>query len=446
MRGIGEHPMCANSLNYGLEAACTSYTNDQNACICLSAQRQEPSFKREKVLDLPEVNDMPNNRNAWTSRLSSTCMLAIPLLLITLPAISHGQRSASELFNVPAASGEVRAKAEQGHLQQQLTLAADYFLGRGVSRDLSESARWYRKAADQGDPTAQVELGYFYRAGIGVQRNDAEAARWYQRAAASGSARGKLNLAVMYLNGAGVHQDTQEAIRLLRGAAKGEEGAAEAYLGVMSYFGIGMPADRSAAENWFRSGVKHHSPEAEFDLGSLYSINPDHVHDMSKAAGLLRQSAAQSYVPAEHSLGLLLIQHPDLRQKPGEAIRMLSSAAESGSWRSSVMLGVLARDGTLTLKDPKAAYRWFRVAALQGEDEARAFLDRETETAALTVPADERKAVEDEALAWFQAHPHNDIYHFDTEASKKFFPMQEIQATLRTEKSEPPRVSAENRN
>jgi TPR repeat protein len=372
---------------------------------------------------------MTCNRNVRRSRLSSVCLLMASFMLFTISAAWGAQNEGSNTLLSRPPSGDVRMKAEQGYLQQELMLAAAYFMGRGVPRDLSQSAYWYRKAANQGDPGAQVQLGYFYQAGIGVPRDDSEAVRWYQRAAAGGSVRGKLNLAVMYLNGTGVRQDTPEACRLLRSAANEKDGTAEAYLGVMSYFGVGMPVDKSAAEKWFQEGAKHHSPEAEFDLASLYSVNPDHPHDIAKAAGLLRLAAGQDYVPAEHSLGVLLINHPELRQKPGEAVSLLSSAAESGSWRSSLMLGMLARDGKLGAKDQEAAYRWFRIATFQAGDEARPLLEKESASELPQLTAVERKTADDEALVWFQAHPHKDVFRFDTEQAKKFFPIQEIEDT-----------------
>jgi TPR repeat protein len=57
---------------------------------------------------------------------------------------------------------DLQTKAARGYVKQQLELAADYFAGRGVPKDLTQSAYWYRKAADQGNPAAQVYLGYMY--------------------------------------------------------------------------------------------------------------------------------------------------------------------------------------------------------------------------------------------------------------------------------------------
>ena len=74
---------------------------------------------------------------------------------------------------------DLRRKASSGHLHEELELAGDYYIGKGVARDIVQAAYWYKKAADQGDPGAQVEIGYFYLTGTGVKQDDAEALRWF---------------------------------------------------------------------------------------------------------------------------------------------------------------------------------------------------------------------------------------------------------------------------
>ena len=91
----------------------------------------------------------------------------------------------------PAALAEVQTKAAQGFMKQELELAADYFVGKGVPKDLAQSAYWFRKAADQGNPAAQVYLGYMYTVGMGVSRDTTQAIGWYRRAASSSYPRSK---------------------------------------------------------------------------------------------------------------------------------------------------------------------------------------------------------------------------------------------------------------
>ena len=45
--------------------------------------------------------------------------------------------------------------AEQGHEGAQIRLALMFRNGWGVSKDVAEAEKWYRKAAEQGDSDAQ---------------------------------------------------------------------------------------------------------------------------------------------------------------------------------------------------------------------------------------------------------------------------------------------------
>jgi TPR repeat protein len=76
--------------------------------------------------------------------------------------------------------------AEQGIADAQLALATQYFLGRGIPRDLREAAHWYNKAADAGDAGAQYILASMYEKGNGVERNLDHALTWYSAAARQG--------------------------------------------------------------------------------------------------------------------------------------------------------------------------------------------------------------------------------------------------------------------
>src|SRR5579859_5993327 len=338
MRGTRSLKRCRESANQTIRVACITTAADHNGAPTARAKRAGnlALSRRGGSAGGVEMANCTTVRNPlYTCTLVSLCMLCA-----TAPR-THAQRperispitsdTGPRIVSAPQSlSGSVQSPEVQEHLRKELALAADYFVGRGVPRDLTQSVYWYRKAAEAGEPLAQVQLGYFYHIGIGVQRNDTEAARWYQKAAASGSAHGKINLASLYLSGEGVRQSAEVAVNLLRSAARDGDGTAEAYLGVMSYTGVGMKADAHAAEKWFKEGVKHHSAEAEFDLASLYSVHPDHAQDFGKAAKLLRLSAGRGYVPAKHSLGLLLVNHPKLPQAPGEAVSLLGSAAEAG--------------------------------------------------------------------------------------------------------------------
>jgi hypothetical protein len=329
---------------------------------------------------------------------------------------------------------ELQTKAARGYIQQELELAAAYFAGRGVPKDLTQSAYWYRKAADQGNPAAQVYLAYMYTVGMGVPQDKAEAVRWYRRAASAGNAEAEVNLAALYIRGDGIKQDIQEALRLLKSAADKRDGRADAYLGLASYLGTGGAVDHPAAEAWFKIGAKQHDPEAEFLLASFDENEPGRVPDLVNDAKLLRLSAAAGYVPAMHGAGLLLVNHAELAQPPEEATNLLLSAANAGYWQSSAILGILARDGRHMSKDQRVAYRWFCIAVLQGGSQAGTYLRPGLRRLAASLP--DAASIEQEAAAWRQIHPNRDLFVYASEMNPKYFPIQEVYATPHTPNAE----------
>lgn len=356
-------------------------------------------------------------------RTYSLSFLATLCLLQTL----SGEAMTSTQEEFPASMAELETKAAQGYVKQELELAADYLAGRGVPKDLAQAAYWYRKAADQGIPVAQNYMGYLYTVGMGVPQDHAEAVRWYERAASANDLEAKVNLAGFYMKGDGVKQDTGEALRLLKSAAEKGDGRADAYLGLVHYLGSGVPVDRTSAEAWFKAGVKLHDPEAEFFLATMDANEQGRVADLAQEIKLLRLSAASGYVPAIHHLGLLLVNRPDLPQAPHEATNLLLSAAGAGEWKSSALLGVLARDGRLMPKDQRAAYRWYRIAVLQGGTPAETYLRNELKRIARSL-ADTASA-DQEVTAWLEMHPNHDLFIFSNEMNPKYFPIQEVYAT-----------------
>jgi hypothetical protein len=70
-------------------------------------------------------------------------LLSLLAVLCLWPAIS-AEAKPDTLEERPASLAEVQTKAAKGFVKQELELAADYFVGRGVPKDLTQSAYWYR--------------------------------------------------------------------------------------------------------------------------------------------------------------------------------------------------------------------------------------------------------------------------------------------------------------
>lgn len=352
------------------------------------------------------------------------CVAALFLMTAGMPAL---QAQMSPLSVDRPDTDNPAVTQANAMIQQELRMAGDYLVGKGVPKDLVQSAYWFKKAADQGDPGAQNELGYLYIWGIGVERDEARAFKWFARASGSGSQQAKLNLAVMYLKGMGVAKDDEMGRELLNELAEKRNGRAEAYLGVMYLRGYGIAQDHAAAEQWFSRAAKDKNPEGEFAMGTLYSIAGGHEHDFGKAAKLLREAARAGYVPAMYSLAILVVDHPEVERKgSGEAVALLERSAEAGTWESSMELGVLARDGRGMKQDEGEAFRWFTIAAKQGGTQAEERTRADVEKCRAKLSAGEQDDELRAAESWLTEHPHADLFVFSDLHSA--FPVGEVYA------------------
>lgn len=326
----------------------------------------------------------------------------------------------------PRDLGRLRKMADAGYIQQQIELAAAYMTGRGVPQDPAQAAHWYQKAAEGGSPEAQNQIGYFYQKGIGVPTDAVRSVHWFQLAASSGFALARVNLGIAYLAGAGVPKSPSTARQLFLEALRDNVGLAGAYLGDMDYFGLDGPMDRAAAESWFEKGAHLHDPVAAFDLAWLFSTDPAHPHDLARAAALLRSAAAKGYVPAIHALGLLLVNHPDLAQAGQEAATLLRESSQAGNWKSSVLMGILARDGRSISGDPALACYYFDLAVLQGGEAARRLIANDLAVLADKVAPEAASARAGEARSWYEQHRIPLLYVFRGAGEHDNFPLAAV--------------------
>jgi len=317
---------------------------------------------------------------------------------------------------------KLTSDAERGSLAAEIELGARYMTGDGVPRDLAAAAHWYEKAAQRGEPNAQNQIGYFYQSGIGVPKDVGRAMHWYQLSAASGDASALLNMGVLYFTGTGIKKDVSYAASVFENAVRKGNGTAAAYLGDIYYFGDLGSADINLAEKWFETGARMDDPIAAYNLGSLFSVAANHPHDFRKAVSLMRRSSSKGYVPAMHALALLLINHPQEEQTSGEVRSLLETAAAAGEWKSSIVLGMLARDGKGTLVDKRAADYYFHVAALQGGKPAENLVMYDLSKLDPAFDDAQREIIQNEARAWYTQHTEVKRFVPGDPRQQKFFP------------------------
>ena len=98
---------------------------------------------------------------------------------------------------LPAAAQEESGQAAGFEVDviawSQMAQGVDFELGRGVTQDHAEAAKWYKRAAERGHAPAQNSVARLYETGMGVPRDEVEALMWYSLAAESGHAVAAIN-------------------------------------------------------------------------------------------------------------------------------------------------------------------------------------------------------------------------------------------------------------
>lgn len=122
---------------------------------------------------------------------------------------------------------------------------------------------------------------------------------------------------------------------------------------------------------WLTQAAKQGDRRAMYTLGKLY-LEED---DLPTAMRWFQQSAELGDTLAQYHLGKLLLESGDADRNT-EAVRWLTGAAECGDPYAQYALGKLYLLGKQVPPDHDAAVRWLKQSAAQGNESARATLER----------------------------------------------------------------------
>jgi len=129
--------------------------------------------------------------NAWLDWLRKAADGGIKQAAFALGvAYEHGDGGLAKSQTEATRWFEVAAK--QGHVEAEVSLATQYFLGRGAAQSYADAAIWYERAALQNDVAAQYLIASMYEHGDGVKQDLKKAQRWYLAAARQGDEAAKI--------------------------------------------------------------------------------------------------------------------------------------------------------------------------------------------------------------------------------------------------------------
>nr|WP_281502862.1 tetratricopeptide repeat protein [Ancylobacter crimeensis] len=156
----------------------------------------------------------------------------------------------------------------------------------------------------------------------------------------------------------------------LRQAALAGDPAAAYEIGLRYAEGTDVAPDAPRAARWFARAAAHGSVPATYRLAVLLDHGAEGLpRDVPRARALYAAAAGAGNVKAMHNYAVMLGEDgPDA--DPRGAAQWYRRAAERGVRDSQYNLGVLHARGIGVERDLAAAWRWFAIAAAQGDPEA----------------------------------------------------------------------------
>ncbi len=182
--------------------------------------------------------------------------------------VARCEKTSASRAGKESTAEDLKAKAAQGDIAAQLSLAFRFRDGKGVKRDYAEAMRWAHLAADQGDAAAMDFVGWMFFEGLGVKRNPKIAAGYF-KAAAGKSAQAAWNLGQCYFGAQGVEQDIPKALDWWKKAAEMGHGRAASTAAMAYLSGEGVPPDVAKARRLAERAAEWNDPNGLVVLGEI---------------------------------------------------------------------------------------------------------------------------------------------------------------------------------
>ncbi len=288
--------------------------------------------------------------------------------------------------------------ADLGITSALTTLGSIYELGNvGMAKDINEAVWWYMKAATNGDISSELHLAQLYRDNVEV-KNLQESFKWFLKVAQQfDSSTNRLDkiftqvavvpVAKAYNKGLGVDQDKTEAIKWYKKAADAGETEAEWRLGVKYNVGDGVDIDMQKALQWYLKAantpkefgiiVRPGVAEAQRNIGYLYRDGEGVAKDAQEAFGWFMKAAetgdstSQCEVAKAYNTGIGVLQDSQ------KAFIWYQKAAYQGNKLAQQKVGSIYFSANPNSPANRIeAYKWYALAAAQGDEDAAKFRDK----------------------------------------------------------------------
>jgi len=133
-----------------------------------------------------------------------------------------------------------------------------------------------------------------------------------------------------------------------------------------------------------KAGAENNDPEVQFHLGLICSSTESKVHNDLQAAQWYIKAANLNHPLAQFNLGLMYQSGQGVAKDDGQAMIWIRKSAEQGDAGAQFNLGARCARGSYSHQESESAeakiesYKWFRLAAAQGYNQAEASCERVT--------------------------------------------------------------------
>lgn len=270
--------------------------------------------------------------------------------------------------------GWYRRAATLGSREAEFELGECFAHGVAGATDLSSALQWWRVAARHGHGRAQIKVGHCYRWGDGVRQNKATALGWYQRALAGGEVGAAVWIGECLEQGEGVPQDYAAAAAMYRRAATAGEPHGMAELGRCLLHGVGVRSHRGHGEKWLRKAAELGWDTALGELQrywfdraeALMAANQADASGVREAASLYLRAAELGHSPAALRYAQCLRAGRGVERNLSSAMQWFGKA--SAQLDAKIALADMLYFGEAGEPRPEDAFRWYLLAAEQGDD------------------------------------------------------------------------------
>lgn len=281
----------------------------------------------------------------------------------SIPDIQHDLTKSLSLLNELADKKDGFALCTLGKL---------YMEGKnGVSKDEKKGIELLHESADLDCPEGQYEYGNCLLNGIGIEKDYKSARSYIEKSSSKNNLDAYYALARIYKEGLGVKKDFSTAVTLLESAAT--SGLIRAGYQAGMYY-LDKEKFKSALKA-FKSASQSGDPDASFQYAMLLKDGKgvsDKKPDVERAAAIFKELAdSLGNTQAMRELGLIHLNKLMKYTNSKLAVHYLKNGADRGDAVSQFNYAKMLENGEIVQKDIIKAKHYYKLAADQGNDEAK---------------------------------------------------------------------------